>query len=68
MSLLQGTPQVAAPLEVGFQQSLTAGHHPTHAALVWTAPFPAYKQDTTSVKQVFKQSPVAHAETRLYCL
>ncbi len=68
MGLLQGTLQVAAPLEVGLQQALTAGHHPTHAALPWTAPFSAYRQDTTSVKQVSKKSPVARAETRFYCL
>ena len=50
MGLLQGTLQVAAPLEVGFQQGLTAGAHPTHTALVWTTTFPAYRQDTVRVK------------------
>ena len=51
MGLLQGTLQVAPPLEVGLQQSLTAGHNPTHAALPRTATFPAYRQNTVRVKQ-----------------
>jgi len=58
MGLLQGTLQVAPPLEMGFQQGLTAGAHPTHAALVWTTTFHAYRQDTTLVKQVSIASAV----------
>ncbi len=68
MSLLQGTLQVAAPLEVGLQQGLTAGAHPTHAALPWAATLYAYKQTSTTVKQVSKTPPVANVETRFYCL
>ena len=37
ISLLQGTFQVAPPLEVSFQQGLATHPHPTHGAVIWAA-------------------------------